>query len=193
MLPGCDGSWWPARDVTLEAIQRFPWSGGHHPCLDARVETSAAIIGVESKRYEPYRPHGAVDLSDAYWRPVWGEHMKGYCAIRDLLKAEPRRFHHLNAAQLVKHAFGLRTVAQREQRTAVLLYVYAEPPTWADGAPVGEPLFAKHRSEVESFAQMVRGDEVSFAALSYRELLAPWLNAESLRSHTQAVLDQFTP
>lgn len=119
--------------------------------------------------------------------------MKGYCAIRDLLKAEPRRFHHLNAAQLVKHAFGLRTVAQREQRTAVLLYVYAEPPTWADGAPVGEPLFAKHRSEVESFAQMVRDDEVSFAALSYRELLAPWLNIESLRSHTQAVLDQFTP
>jgi hypothetical protein len=54
-LPGCEAWGWPASAVDLEAIVRFPWSGGRHPCLDALIETSGAVIGVESKRYEPFR------------------------------------------------------------------------------------------------------------------------------------------
>src|SRR5947209_2825083 len=54
-LPGCPKLGWPACDLGLEAIVRFPWSGGKHPCLDALVETRDALIGIESKRYEPFR------------------------------------------------------------------------------------------------------------------------------------------
>jgi hypothetical protein len=39
----------------LEYCARFPWSGGRHPWLDALAETPETIIGVESKRFEPYR------------------------------------------------------------------------------------------------------------------------------------------
>jgi hypothetical protein len=46
---------WPATQVEVEYCARFPWSGGKHPWLDAWVETPTAIIGVESKRFEPYR------------------------------------------------------------------------------------------------------------------------------------------
>src|SRR5882724_4866901 len=39
-LPGCEALGWPATEVTLEALMRFPWSGGRHPCLDALVLTN---------------------------------------------------------------------------------------------------------------------------------------------------------
>jgi hypothetical protein len=73
-LPGTKPSDWPALSVNLEAIVRFPWAGGRHPCLDVLVETATAVIGIESKRYEPFRPKSDPgDLSPAYWRPVWGD------------------------------------------------------------------------------------------------------------------------
>ena len=74
-LPGCEGESWPARSLGLEAEIRFPWRGGRHPILDCLVETPSALIGIESKRFEPYRSKPASRLSDAYWRPVWGENM----------------------------------------------------------------------------------------------------------------------
>jgi len=193
LLPGCVEAWWPARSVTLEAIERFPWAGGRHPCLDARVLTDAAIVGVESKRFEPYRSHSPADLSEAYWRPVWGERMRGYCAVRDLIKSEPKHFRRLDAAQLVKHAFGLRTTALRENKSAVLLYVYAEPRHWANGDLVEADLIEMHRREVAEFAAMVEGDEVVFAATSYSELLHAWLSSSGVAVHAQAVLVHFKP
>ena len=45
----------PARMVDVEYCARFPWNGGRHPWLDAVVETDRHLIGVESKRFEPYR------------------------------------------------------------------------------------------------------------------------------------------
>lgn len=44
---------------------RFPWAGGRHPWLDAAVETERYLIGVESKRFEPFRDAKSVRLSDA--------------------------------------------------------------------------------------------------------------------------------
>jgi hypothetical protein len=73
-LPGCDALGWPATEVNLEALLRFPWSGGRHPCLDALVLTKNALIGIESKRYEPFRGKRLAGLSEAYWRQVWRWH-----------------------------------------------------------------------------------------------------------------------
>ena len=36
---------------------RFPWSGGRHPALDCLVATPSALVGIESKRFEPFRGH----------------------------------------------------------------------------------------------------------------------------------------
>ena len=70
-LPRTEEFGWPASSVTLEGVVRFPWAGGKHPCLDALIKTETALIGVESKRYEPFRAKPAASLSDAYDRDVW--------------------------------------------------------------------------------------------------------------------------
>lgn len=197
--PGGEAWGWPARRVRLEATVRFPWPGGRHPWLDVLVETSAALIGVESKRYEPFRAKAAVTWSDAYWRPVWGEAMAGYARIRDRTREASSSFALLDAAQLVKHAFALRTAVHREKgfrgKLPVLLYLYAEPERWPNSHPIPRDAIDAHRIEVRSFADSVAGDEVIFHACSYRELLSSWAASarEFTRAHAAAIAALFDP
>lgn len=196
-LPGCRGLGWPACDVRLEADVRFPWPGGTHPCLDALVETRDALIGVESKRYEPFRAKQKPHLSSAYWRSVWGDAMAGYERVRNALSDGSARFTHLDAAQLMKHAFGLRTAVHKDRRMIgkrpILVYLHAEPKTWPDGRKIDRAMIEAHRAEIALFAAMVRNDEVAFASASYRDLLAEWRTDpdERIRLHAKAVLDRF--
>jgi hypothetical protein len=107
-LPGTEAMGTPER-VEVEYCARFPFRGGRHPWLDAVVITPTHLIGVESKRFEPFRDTQTVSLSSAFDRPVWGPQMGHYATMRDALRSGEVRFHHLDAAQLVKHAFGLVT------------------------------------------------------------------------------------
>ena len=200
IIPGCEGETWPARSLTLEAGIRFPWSGGRHPVLDCLVTTPSSLIGIESKRFEPYRTRRASPLSGAYWRPVWGENMKGYESIRDSLRSGPNLYRQLDAAQLFKHAFALRTAVHRGNGhrglRPVLFYVHAEPEQWpANGNPVDESAKARHREEIEQFEAAVTGDEVRFVSCTYRRLLHAWTHHQdgSIRSHAEAVAARFSP
>ena len=197
-LPGGDGETWPALSLALEAEIRFPWSGGRHPILDCLVTTPSALIGIESKRFEPYRTKRASPLSAAYWRPVWGEHMKGYESVRNSLRSEPSLYGHLDAAQLFKHAFALRTAVHRRNEnrrlTPILFYVYAEPVRWpVTGKPVDVRAKTRHREEIDQFKAAVDSDEVVFVFCSYRHLLDAWKDHEdsSIRVHADAVIARF--
>jgi hypothetical protein len=125
--------------------------------------------------------------------------MTGYARIRDHLRDSNAPFLHLDAAQLVKHAFGLRTAVHRAGRLVgkkpFLFYLYAEPNSWPDGSPVHMAQIELHRTEVALFATEVAGDEVDFVSCSYRGLLRVWSNADdpSIRGHASAVLARFTP
>jgi hypothetical protein len=188
---------WPATSVRLEAVVRFPWAGGRHPCLDVLIQSPTALIGVESKRYEPFRAKATPELSDAYWRPVWGNEMTGFARVRDRFRDGTCHFRRLDAAQLIKHAFGLRTAVHRAAvppaTKAVLLYVHAEPTCWPDGRSVPAADIELHRCEVEQFADLVAGDEVSFRVTTYRELLATWHNSPvaAVREHAATVRGRF--
>ena len=173
-IPGTEGFGWPATFVTVEHCCRFPWSGGHHPWLDAFVETGTHIIGIESKRYEPFRPKATGRFSDAYWRDVWGRDMPGYQRLRDEIAAETRPFTRLDAAQLVKHALGLRTEAARRAKRPALVYLHAEPAQWPDGRAVDADDKQAHRAEIGAFAEYVRDDEVAFRACTY----AVWIGTQ---------------
>jgi hypothetical protein len=83
-LPATETFRWPASSVKLEACLRFPWSGRRHPYLDVVLETDKDFIGIESKRFEPFRSAHKADLSEAYWRPVWGAKMGRFeaCEMR---------------------------------------------------------------------------------------------------------------
>lgn len=167
---------------------RFPWSGGRHPWLDAAVETPSSLIGIESKRFEPFRDRKNAKLSDAYWRDVWGEGMQEWCAMRDRLRANPSSYKHLDAAQLVKHAFGLSTEANRMGKNGALLYLYAEP---RSGRVIKREAFSKHREEIAEFSHAVFGSHLRFASCSWRE----WLSRGDQRAqgHAKRVLERFDP
>lgn len=184
-----------ARAVTLEAELRFPWRGGRHPWLDAAVVTDDVLIGIESKRFEPFRDKKKVSLSEAYWRPVWGERMGAFERMRDHLASGEQRYAYLDAAQLVKHAFGLRTQARKQGKRAALLYLYAEPAAYPDGRPLSEAAIIEHRREVGDFTGMVADMEsdVAFFSLSYRLLLESWMASpnDAVVLHATAMLHRF--
>ena len=202
-LPGCKQDAWPATSLALEEKVRFPWKCGRHPHLDVLITTPSALIGIESKRFEPFRdrkkgqrPH----FSDAYWRKVWGNRMQGYEGIRDRLRDNRELYASLDAAQLVKHAFALRTRVNRKAECQglkpVLFYLYAEPEVWPRSRmPVDQEKKGQHRKEIETFAKEVEGDEVRFISYSYRELLANWKHSRmpEIHTHAEAVTQRFSP
>jgi hypothetical protein len=176
--------------VDVEYCARFPWTGGKHPWLDAVVETDTQLIGVESKRYEPYRDEKFVSFSEAYSRDVWAPGMGPWEAMCDALASGRERFDYLDAAQLVKHAFGLVTEGRRKNKTPVLVYLYAEPER--RGTKLLPPAaFARHREEIERFRAAVAGAQVTFEAISYREWLSGW--PSSVATHAAAILGAFRP
>lgn len=198
-LPSDTGEDWPPRQVQLEATLRFPWPGGRHPCLDVLITTARRVIGIESKRFEPFRSTRGPRLSDAYWRPLWGTRMMAFERMRDRLRDADEVYHYLDATELVRHAFGLRTMVHRDSRrrglAPVLLYLYAEPAHAPDGREIGPEAHAAHRAELTKFARAVDGDEVTFCALSYRELLEAWAREDDpdVACHAAAVMRLFAP
>lgn len=190
-LPGIDTSD-TVEMVDVEFTARFPWAGGRHPWLDAVVQTPKMLIGIESKRFEPFRDNKSVSLSSAYDRPVWGDNMRRYEDMRDKLRSGATQFRHLDAAQLVKHAFGLVTEAGRRNRSAALYYVFAEPAS-REGKAIPDSDHARHRQEVADFASAVDGDDVRFEAGSYREWISTWPNNDEIQAHGLAILATFAP
>jgi hypothetical protein len=168
---------WPARRVALEECLRFPWRGGRHPWLDAVIETDTHLIGVESKRYEPFRQRSEAKFSQAYWRSVWGKDMVPFEEMRDRLSAGSLTYERLDATQLVKHAFGLRTQGLKRKKLPLLVYLYGEPRDWPDGRAIEEKLRQAHRDEIRGFAHEVAGAEVPFASCTYHELLTVLSNS----------------
>lgn len=181
---------WPAQRVDIERQMRFPWRGGRHPWLDAALETPTHLIGIESKRFEPFRDAKTVNLSDAYDRDVWGDGMAPFTFMRDALRRRDAVFAYLDSAQLVKHAFGLVTEGNRIGKAPVLLYLYAEPDKRETSAISPETL-ARHRAEIASFAIDVAGAAVRFASCSYREWFDGWTGDACL--HAGAIIDRFHP
>lgn len=180
----------PAELVDVEYQARFPWSGGRHPWLDAVVITATHLIGIESKRFEPFRDTKAISLSSAYDRPVWGNAMKPFELMRDRLRSGEMKFEFLDAAQLVKHAFGLVTDAKRKGKQPALVYIFAEP-SELSGRQIPESSWSQHRAEVAEFAEAVAGAQVKFSSVSYKEWLALFHRDAAL--HAQRVLDAFSP
>ena len=191
-LPGLENAGRPDL-VDVEFCARFPWAGGKHPWLDAVVQTSNTLIGVESKRFEPFRDRKKVGFSDAYDRDVWGPDMKRFARMRDRLRSGDIMFEHLDAAQLVKHAFGLVTTARRRSLAPALFYVFAEPES-RNGRPIDRAALERHRQEIALFAGEVDGDEVAFRNASYRDWFATWSDAEpDLVLHRDALIERFAP
>lgn len=179
--------------VEVEAELHFPWRGGRHPWLDAAITTATTLVGVESKRYEPFRPGKASSFSEAFDSRDWGKGMARYTALRLALTEGRQSYRCLDAVQLVKHAYALRTQGLKRGLGAVLVYLHAAPATWASGKPVSAEAIARHQAEIADFARAVKGDDVSFVALRWADLLQGWVRVPGLAPHAAAITARFGP
>ncbi|MDO9637421.1 MAG: hypothetical protein Q7J44_02660 [Pseudotabrizicola sp.] len=177
--------------VDLAAEMRFPWSGGRHPWLDVAIVTHTTLVGVAARRYEPFRPAKQTGFADVYDRPVWGPNMARYTALALQLIEGTADYRSLNAAQLVKDAYGIRTRASKRALGAVLVYLYAEPAAWASGKPVDAAAKARHRAEIARFGAAVAGDDVVFVPLRWGDLLRQWAQVPALSAHVAALRARF--
>lgn len=79
------------------------------------------------------------------------------------LQVKPHHYSHLDAAQLIKHAYGLSNTFR--QANVELLYIYWEPENWQSYS-----IFKLHKKEVEEFSRRLKGSIPAFRAMSYPEL-----------------------
>lgn len=171
----------------LEFEQKCPTGlrGGRAPNLDVLVSGECGVVGIESKLTE-YLSARRATFSPAYAEQVRdARREQGY--FREMLRLTdaPDSYTWLDAAQLIKHAFGLtRTFGDRP---VTMFYLYWEPAN-----PDTSPEFAAHRQEIASFAERVAGSTPEFRAMSYPELWRFWREAASEPEWLTGHLDQLS-
>lgn len=158
---------------TLAFEQKCPTGlrGGRAPNLDVLLSGPGGVVGIESKLTEYLTPHRAA-FSPAYAEQIRdARREQGY--FREMLRLmdEPDSYVWLDAAQLIKHAFGLAKTFGDQPVT--LLYLFWEPAN-----PSASEVFAAHRQEIAAFAERVAGSTPVFRAMSYPELWSSWQDAE---------------
>jgi hypothetical protein len=142
-------------------------AGRKPPNLDVLAEGADGIVAVESKCLEYLSAHAA-QFAPAYEREIQdARRSTAWFAEMSRLMADPRRYRQLDAAQLIKHAFGL--LHTFPERDVTLLYLFWEPEN-----PESHTVFADHRAEIQRFSQAVAPSGPRFRALSYPELWAKW-------------------
>ncbi len=156
-------------------------SGNVRTNLDLLADGPSGVVAVESKCLETLTPHVA-NFASAYEYEIKDQRRQSawFREMQRLVK-EPKTYRWLDAAQLVKHAFGVAHTFPRQPIT--LLYIFWEP------ANANEfPNFAEHRDEVTRFAESISGGGPEFVAMSYPELWRLWdtqSEPEWLYSHVQ--------
>jgi len=159
---------------TLQFERKCPTGlrGGRAPNLDVVLTGPDSVLAIESKLTGYLSAHRA-DFSPAYETQIRDARRdQGY--FREMLRLRDRPDHYtwLDAAQLIKHAFGLaRTFPDRP---VTLLYLFWEPAN-----PNAGPEFAAHRDEIEEFRARVAGSSPTFEAMSYPELWQSWSDSDS--------------
>lgn len=141
--------------------------GGRSPNLDLLAQ-GATILGVESKCTEHLKRHIA-KFSTAYNEQIEDSARRdsSWFRLMQALASGPDRYCYLDAAQLIKHAFGLAHCFPNKNVT--LLYIYWEPKNASDFFE-----FRDHRTEVNSFKADVQNSSPAFDAIGYRDLWDQW-------------------
>lgn len=170
------GPWRNApRSLTVGGISGFQslrfeatcpiWPSRTPPHLDLLAEGDV-IVAVESKCTEWMKPKPAL-FSNSYekLRPI-DEH-SNWAPWFEQMQRVHGNSQFLDAAQVIKHAFGLLSCfGTRDVR---LLYVYWEPRNAGDW-----PQCRLHREQADDLASRVSQSTVQLIPMSYRELWAEW-------------------
>ena len=165
----------------------FPTGVGRMPPhLDAVAHNDETVVAIESKCLEYFTPKRAKFASNYFEKIVDKRRDGPWFSEMVRLSEQPRTYAHLDAAQLIKHAFGLEYTVQG---SVALLYVFWEPTDARSHA-----LFAEHRSELADFAGRVAGGKTQFSYMSYPELWAHWgtSGSASLAAHVKLLRARYS-
>lgn len=157
---------------------------GTPPTLDCLVN-GERILAIESKCTEPFHRQLA-RFGQAYSDAIAAAHPTWRAEYRRLV-ADPRRYRHLDAAQLVKHYLGLRR--QFGDRPTTLAYVYWEPTNASEIAAC-----SIHVAEIAEFRRCVQDPAVELVAISYADLWHDWAldtRPQWLREHVAALRQRY--
>jgi hypothetical protein len=165
---------WGGPFTTLHFERKCPHGvgNGKPPNLDVLLDGTGDVIGIESKLLEPVGDH------KAEFKPAYDSDLRGSRRqtpwFREMtrLMADAGTYRRLNAAQLIKHAFGLEFSFPGRRTT--LAYLFWEPSNARD-----HPLFREHREELDRFASAVGGGSPAFVSMSYPELWESWSGCRS--------------
>ncbi len=163
--------------------RRFPTGlpRAQPPHLDVIASGDDELVAVESKCLEYLTPKQPL-FSDRYETGIADERAEGpwYAEMMRLRRESGPTYRWLDAAQLIKHAFGLA----RARADSTLIYLFWEP---LDAGL--SPLFAEHRAEISAFVERVAGGSPRFEAMSYLELWDQWAAADyaALCAHAGAL------
>ena len=139
---------------------------GTAPHLDVVVEQLDTVVAIESKCLEPLSG-GTGEFSSSYEGIVDERASTTWFRQIAAIRANPKAYRYLDAAQLTKHALGLaRTYSGKD---ITLMYVYWEP---VNADQLSE--YQEHNRELERFKAAVAGERVQFVAQSYPALWATW-------------------
>lgn len=117
-------------------------------------------VGVECKLFEPYGRLSAKRLSERYLTlDSWAE-IPHWRRLAERLCDNGDGYRRLDAAQLVKHALGLKAGAERGSWR--LVYLYLDAP--------GEEA-AEHTTEIRRFQEAIASDGRVFSAVSVQEFV----------------------
>jgi hypothetical protein len=167
------------KSVAFEARCHTGLRGGRPANLDLLAQGAARIVAVESKCTEHLEPK-VPRFSPAYAEQIRDARRDGpWFRAMTAIVEQPASFALLDAAQLIKHAFGLARCFEGQQVT--LLYLYWEPSYAAR-----HPIFGRHKHEVTRFSDLVSGGFPEFRAQSYRDLWESWERLDEprwLREH----------
>ena len=132
-------------------------------------------MAIESKCTEYIRDKNTPNFSPAYFEQIQDERRtdKWFPAMEQIASGH-LAFARLDAAQLIKHAFGLARCFKENPCT--LLYLFWEPSNAARF-----PIFPEHREEIARFAELVKGGFPRFSAMSYPELWSWWFSQSETR------------
>lgn len=146
---------------------------GTNPNLDVFFENDKSVLAIECKFLETLGTKKP-KFSDQYLNIKDNRRDSKWFRLMLALLDGKVTFKYLDAAQLIKHYFGLAHEYADSDLDLEIGYVFWEPDENGDIPDSVIDLYAEHRKECERFADLVSGDKVRFSFRSYFELIEYW-------------------
>jgi len=154
----------------LKFERKFKNGIGTPPNLDVALTNDSTVLAIECKFLEPFGTKKA-EFKNAYIKTDSRKKSKWNDLKNEIINGKVE-FKHLDAAQLIKHFYGIAHDKDNNGKEKILMYLYWSP----EEKNIKESKAHKqHMEELELFKKKVNGDEqVKFIAMSYQELWKQW-------------------